>query len=164
MTTETSHKDAEGSGSIGTVEIMEIMKRLPHRYPFLMIDRAVNYVPMKSILGIKNVTYNEPFFQGHFPGRPMMPGVLMIEAMAQTGAIIISKSLEVDVERNTVFFMSVDNARFRRPVVPGDVLEMPVEVLIARRNIFKFKGQAMVKGELAAECEFAAMVIETGAP
>lgn len=139
------------------IEIHEILRRIPHRYPFLLVDRLVNYVPMQSARGVKCVTYNEPFFPGHFPHDPVMPGVLLIEAMAQTGAVLMSKSLDVDVSRNTILFMSVDEARFRKPVRPGDVVEMPVEVLFARRNIFKFKGRAMVGGEVAAEAQFAAM-------
>src|SRR5690606_10296590 len=110
----------------------------------LLIDRAHDFVPIQTVRGIKAVTYNEPFFQGHFPGRPIMPGVLIVEAMAQTGAILISKSMEIDVTRHTVFFMSVDGAKFRRPVVPGDMLEMRAEVQFARRGVFKFKGEAEV--------------------
>lgn len=147
-----------------SIDIAEILRRLPHRYPFLLVDRAVDYVPSTSIRGIKCVTINEPYFPGHFPHEPVMPGVLQIEAMAQTGAVLMSKSLDVDVTRNTILFMSVDNARFRRPVRPGDVLEMPVEVLFARRNIFKFKGRAEVNGELASEAEFAAMKVELSQP
>jgi 3-hydroxyacyl-[acyl-carrier-protein] dehydratase len=142
------------------IDISEILARLPHRYPFLLIDRAFEYVPMKSVRGVKAVTFNEPFFQGHFPGRPIMPGVMMVEAMAQTGAILISKSLEIDVQRHTVFFMSVDGAKFRRPVVPGDMLEMRAEVEFARRGIFKFTGRAEVAGQRAAEAVFAAKVVE----
>jgi 3-hydroxyacyl-[acyl-carrier-protein] dehydratase len=141
----------------GVITPAEVLKRLPHRYPFLLVDRAVAYLPSASIRGVKCVTYNEPFFPGHFPNEPVMPGVLQIEAMAQTGALLMSKSLDVDVTKATILFMSVDNARFRRPVRPGDVLEMPVEVVFHRRNIFKFKGRAEVGGELVAECEFAAM-------
>ncbi len=148
------------SETIDTLDIKEIIQRIPHRYPFLLVDRARDYVPFKSIVGIKCVTYNEPYFQGHFPHEPVMPGVLQIEAIAQTGGVMMSKSLDVDVTRNTILFMSVDNVRFRRPVRPGDVLEMPVEVVFYRRNIFKFKGQALVNGELATECEFAAMKVE----
>ncbi len=144
----------------GMIDIAEILRRLPHRYPFLLVDRAVEYVPSTSIRGIKCVTINEPYFPGHFPHEPVMPGVLQIEAMAQTGAVLMSKSLDVDVTKNTILFMSVDNARFRRPVRPGEVLEMPVEVLFARRNIFKFRGRAEVNGEVAAEAEFAAMKVE----
>ena len=139
------------------IGIDEVLQRLPHRYPFLFVDCARAYVPAKSIIGVKCVAANEPYFQGHFPLAPVMPGVLLIEAMAQTGALLMSKTLEVDVSKHAILFMSVDDARFRRPVRPGDIVEMPVEVLYARRNIFKFKGRAQVGGELAAECEFAAM-------
>jgi 3-hydroxyacyl-[acyl-carrier-protein] dehydratase len=148
------------AGAGEAIDTAEILRRLPHRYPFLLVDRAVEYIAFKSIRGIKCVTYNEPYFPGHFPHEPVMPGVLLIEAMAQTGAVLMSRSLDVDVTKNTILFMSVDNARFRRPVRPGEVLEMPVEVLFARRNIFKFRGRAEVAGELAAEAEFAAMKVE----
>ena len=143
------------------IDITEILARIPHRYPFLLVDRCEEYKPSESIVGIKCVTVNEPFFQGHFPHYPVMPGVLLIEAMAQTGAVLMSKSLEVDVAGKTILFMSVDNCRFRSPVRPGDVVRMPVEVVRARGDIFKFKGQAMVGEKVAAECEFAAMVVET---
>jgi 3-hydroxyacyl-[acyl-carrier-protein] dehydratase len=146
--------DAAQDGAIG---IDEVLARLPHRYPFLLIDRAVEYRAFASIRGVKNVSANEPFFAGHFPGLPVMPGVLQVEAMAQAGALLMSKSLEADIARHTILFMSIENARFRRPVRPGDVLEIPVEVLFHRRNIFKFRGRAEVAGELAAEAEFAAM-------
>jgi 3-hydroxyacyl-[acyl-carrier-protein] dehydratase len=132
------------------------MRRLPHRYPFLFVDRATHYVANTSIRGIKSVTVNEPFFPGHFPEGPVMPGVLMIEAIAQTGALMMSKTLDVDVSKHVILFMAVENARFRKPVLPGDVLEMPVEVVFAKRNIYKFRGRAEVRGELVAECEFAA--------
>jgi 3-hydroxyacyl-[acyl-carrier-protein] dehydratase len=148
----------DGNGVV--IDAAEILRRIPHRYPFLLVDRAVDYVPSTSIRGIKCVTYNEPYFPGHFPHEPVMPGVLQIEAMAQTGAVLMSKSLDVDVTKNTILFMSVDNARFRRPVRPGEVLEMPVEVMFHRRNIFKFRGRAEVAGEIAAEAEFAAMKVE----
>ncbi len=139
------------------IEIGEVLQRLPHRYPFLLVDRAVDYVANTSIRGIKNVTINEPFFPGHFPGAPVMPGVLQIEALAQTGALLMSKTLEADITKHLILFMSVENARFKRPVMPGDVMEMPVEVLFQRRNIFKFRGRVEVNGELATDCEFAAM-------
>jgi len=145
---------AESEGEI--IGIEEVMRRLPHRYPFLLVDRATHYIANTSIRGVKCVTVNEPFFPGHFPGAPVMPGVLMIEAMAQTGALLMSKTLDVDVSKHVILFMSVDDARFRKPVLPGDVLEMPVEVVFARRNIFKFKGRCEVRGEVVAECEFAA--------
>ncbi len=143
-----------------TIGPEEVLKLLPHRYPFLLVDKADQYVPMKSIRGHKGVTFNEPFFQGHFPGRPIMPGVLIIEALAQTGAILMSRSLEADIERNTVFFLSVDKCRFRMPVRPGDVLEMLVTVRYARRNVFKFIGEARVNGDRVAEAEFAASMVE----
>jgi 3-hydroxyacyl-[acyl-carrier-protein] dehydratase len=155
----------EHSAELGEqIAFDEIMRRLPHRYPFLLVDRATHYVAETSIRGIKCVTFNEPFFVGHFPKDPVMPGVLQIEAMAQTGALLISKSLNIDIERNAIFFMSVENARFRRPVRPGDVLEMPVEVVYSRRNICKFRGRAEVGGELAAESEFVAMKVERPIP
>jgi 3-hydroxyacyl-[acyl-carrier-protein] dehydratase len=144
------------------VSIAEILERIPHRYPFLLVDRAEDYRPGESIVGIKNVTYNEPFFVGHFPGNPVMPGVLIVEAMAQTGAVLMSKSLEVDPAGKTVFFMSIDNCRFRQPVRPGDVLRMEVAVTFHRRGIFKFHGKAMVNGGIAAEADFAAALVETG--
>ena len=149
--------DGETGSAREAIEIGEILRRLPHRYPFLLIDRAVDFVANKSIRGIKNVTVNEPFFPGHFPGAPVMPGVLQIEALAQTGALLMSKTLDADISKHLILFMSVDNARFRKPVMPGDVMEMPVDVLFARRNIFKFRGSVIVRGETTTECEFAAM-------
>jgi 3-hydroxyacyl-[acyl-carrier-protein] dehydratase len=150
-----------GAAAQADIEISEILARIPHRYPFLLVDRAEGYRPHESIVGIKCVTFNEPFFQGHFPGNPVMPGVLIIEALAQTGAVLMSKSLDVDVEGKTIMFMSVDEARFRQPVRPGDVLRMNVEVIKHRGDIFKFKGRAMVGEKLVAQAEFAAMVVET---
>jgi 3-hydroxyacyl-[acyl-carrier-protein] dehydratase len=144
----------------GAIEIGEILRRLPHRYPFLLVDRAIEYIPNTSIRGIKNVTVNEPFFPGHFPGDPVMPGVLQIEALAQTGALLMSKTLDVDITKNVILFMAVEQARFKRPVKPGDVMEMPVEVLFQRRNIFKFRGRVEVNGELVTDCEFAATKAE----
>ena len=143
------------------IGIDEVMRRIPHRPPFLLIDRAEEYRENQSIVGIKMVTINEPFFVGHFPGRPVMPGVLIIEAIAQTGGVLMSKSMDVDVENKGIMFISVDNCRFRNPVRPGDVLRMPVEVVRARGDVFKFRGQGMVGDKVAAECEFAAMLVET---
>ncbi|NWG52924.1 MAG: 3-hydroxyacyl-ACP dehydratase FabZ [Hydrogenophilaceae bacterium] len=139
------------------IEIEEVLRRLPHRYPFLLVDRARDYQPFTAIRAIKCVSVNEPFFPGHFPGAPVMPGVLQIEAMAQAGALLMSKSLDADISKHLIFFMGIEKARFRKPVRPGDMLEIPVEVIFHRRNIFKFKGRAEVNGELAAEAEFAAM-------
>lgn len=145
----------------GDIDITEILARIPHRFPFLLVDRCEDYKQNESIIGIKCVTVNEPFFQGHFPHYPVMPAVLLIEAMAQTGAVLMSKSLEVDVGGKAIFFMSADNCRFRSPVRPGDVVRMPVRVVRHRGDVFKFAGQAMVGDKVAAECEFAAMVVET---
>jgi 3-hydroxyacyl-[acyl-carrier-protein] dehydratase len=143
------------------IDITEVLARIPHRYPFLLVDRAEEYQPHKSIVGIKCVTVNEPFFEGHFPGYPVMPGVLIVEAMAQTGAVLMSKSLDVDTEGKTIFFVSLDNCKFRTPVRPGHVIRMHVEVLRARGDLFKFHGRAMVDDKVAAEAEFAAMLVET---
>jgi 3-hydroxyacyl-[acyl-carrier-protein] dehydratase len=144
------------------IDYAEVARRIPHRYPFLLVDRAEDYRPHQSIVGIKCVTINEPFFQGHFPGNPVMPGVLLIEAIAQSGAVLMSKSLDADTTGKTIFFMSLDNCRFRHPVRPGEVLRMPVEVVRARADVFKFKGRALVGDKVAAEVEFAAMVVGNG--
>ena len=142
------------------IDYAEVARLIPHRYPFLLVDRAEDYRPHQSIIGIKCVTINEPFFQGHFPNNPVMPGVLIVEAIAQTGAVLMSKSLNADVTGKTIFFMSLDNCRFRQPVRPGDMLRMHVEVLRARSDVFKFKGRALVGEKVAAEAEFAAMVVD----
>jgi 3-hydroxyacyl-[acyl-carrier-protein] dehydratase len=144
------------------IDYAEVVRRIPHRYPFLLVDRAEDYRPNETIVGIKNVTYNEPFFQGHFPGNPVMPGVLIVEAMAQTGAVLMSKSLDVDVEGKTIFFTTIENGRFRQPVRPGDTLHLVVTVLRHRGGLFKFRGEGVVDGKVVAEAEFAAMLVETG--
>ena len=154
-------KAAAAEESVSTeIAIEEILRRIPHRAPFLLIDRAEDYRPHRSIVGIKCVTMNEPFFVGHFPGQPVMPGVLIIEAMAQSGGVLMSKSLDIDTRGKGIMFISVDNCRFRHPVKPGDVLRMPVEVMRARGDVFKFRGRGMVGDKVAAEAEFAAMLIE----
>lgn len=150
----------EAGGPPTDIDIAEVLTRIPHRYPFLLVDRAEDYRPHESIVGVKCVTMNESFFQGHFPNNPVMPGVLIIEAIAQTGAVLMSKSLNADVGGKTIMFISVDNARFRAPVRPGAVLRMPVEVVKHRGDLFKFKGRALVGDKLAAEVEFAAMVVD----
>lgn len=152
---------APENGAPGDIDITEVLARIPHRYPFLLVDRAEEYLPHTSIVGIKCVTVNEPFFQGHFPAYPVMPGVLIVEAMAQTGAVLMSKSLDVDTEGKTIFFVSLDNCKFRTPVRPGDVIRMHVKVLKVRGGLFKFHGRAMVGDKVAAEAEFAAMLVET---
>ncbi len=136
------------------MDIHEILEYLPHRYPFLLIDRVVEVVPGKSIHAYKNVTINEPFFVGHFPHHPVMPGVLIIEAMAQAAALLSFKSTGVKPDDNSVvYFAGIDNARFKRPVVPGDQLIFDVEITHAKRNIYKYKARASVDGELAAEAD-----------
>ena len=137
------------------VNVNEIMQYLPHRYPFLLVDRIIDLQPGKSITGIKNVTFNEPFFQGHFPGQPIMPGVLIIEAMAQVAGIAAFSS---GMEGKAVYFMSIEKAKFRRPVVPGDQLRLEIKVLQQRGNVWKFSGAATVDGKLASEADFTAMV------
>ena len=140
------------------IDIQRVMAMIPHRYPFLMIDRVVDVVSNQRATGIKNVSINEYFFQGHFPSQPVMPGVLIIEAMAQTAAVLVVQTLGPEWERKLVYFMSVDNARFRRPVVPGDCLRVHVTKQRNRGPVWKFEGRAEVAGVLAAEAVFSAMI------
>lgn len=149
---------AATSDALQEINILQIMERIPHRYPMLMIDRLVDVVPGISATGIKNVSINEPFFQGHFPRKPVMPGVMIIEAMAQTSAVLVVQTLGADAEDKLVYFMSLDNARFRRPVVPGDQLRIEVNRLHHRKTVWKFSGQAKVDGHLCAEATYAAMI------
>ncbi|HLK25587.1 MAG TPA: 3-hydroxyacyl-ACP dehydratase FabZ [Caulobacteraceae bacterium] len=142
------------------VGIDEILKLIPHRPPFLMIDRGEDFVAFRSMTGVKAVTINEPFFVGHFPDYPVMPGVMLVEAIAQTGGVLMSKSMDLKFEQRAIFFTSVDNCRFRYPVRPGDMLHMPVEVLRARPDVARFKGRALVGDKLAAELEFTAVVVD----
>jgi 3-hydroxyacyl-[acyl-carrier-protein] dehydratase len=135
--------------------ITEIMKLLPHRYPFLLVDRIVELQPGVSAVGLKNVTINEPFFTGHFPDQPIMPGVLVIEAMAQVAGVMAFRS---GMEGKSVYFMSIDNAKFRRPIIPGDQVRMEIKVLKQRGNVWKFSGTATVAGKVVSEAEFTAMV------
>lgn len=132
------------------LRIAEIMRILPHRYPFLLIDRIVEVEANHRIVGIKNVTINEPFFNGHFPDAPVMPGVLTIECMAQTGAVLGLMN-QPDLENSVVYFMGIDGARFRRPIVPGDQLRISMEVLRRKASVWKMKGEVSVDGNLAAE-------------
>ena len=137
-----------------TMDIHQILKKLPHRYPILLVDRVIELEKGQRIKAIKNVTINEDFFNGHFPKRPVMPGVLMIEALAQTSALLAFETLGQEPDANTVYyFAGIDNARFKRPVVPGDQLIFDVEITHAKRNIYKYKARASVDGELAAEAE-----------
>jgi 3-hydroxyacyl-[acyl-carrier-protein] dehydratase len=142
------------------IENVEILTLLPHRFPFLLIDAAEDYVAGTSITGIKAVTANEPFFPGHFPGNPVMPGVLMIEAMAQAGAVLMYKTLNASPADATVFFMGADKVKFRTPVRPGMMLRMPIVVTAARHGVFKFKGQVFADGVKAVQAEFSAKAIE----
>ncbi len=145
---------------VGTINIERIMEMIPHRYPFLMIDRIEGVVANESAIGIKNVSVNEPHFQGHFPGRPVMPGVLLVEAMAQTAAVLVVETLGPDAEGKLVYFMTIDDARFRQPVVPGDTVHVHVTKLQNRRNVWKFRGEAKVGDKLCAEATFAAMILD----
>ncbi|OJX81005.1 3-hydroxyacyl-ACP dehydratase FabZ [Magnetospirillum sp. 64-120] len=143
------------------VDINRIMEMIPHRYPFLMVDKVVDIVVNESAVGIKNVTINEPFFQGHFPQRPVMPGVLIIEAMAQTAAVLVVSTLGPASEGKLVYFMSVDEARFRKPVGPGDQLHIHVTKERSRGNVWKFRAEAKVNGTLMAEAVYAAMILDS---
>ncbi|MCL7463916.1 3-hydroxyacyl-ACP dehydratase FabZ [Phaeovulum sp. NW3] len=135
-----------------------IKRIIPHRYPFLFIDKVRDIVPFKGAVGIKNVTCNEPHFQGHFPEMPIMPGVTIVEAMAQTSAVVVGISLDVIDKPLLTYFMGIDACKFRRKVVPGDVLELHVSVKRGGGKIWKFYGEAMVEGQLAAQAEFTAMM------
>lgn len=137
------------------MNVVDIMKKLPHRYPFLLVDRIIAMEPSVSITGIKNVTINEPFFQGHFPGQPIMPGVLIIEAMAQVGGVL---AFSTGTDAKTVFFMSIEKAKFRKPVVPGDQLKMELRVIQQRGNVWKLSGVAKVEDKVVAEADLTAML------
>lgn len=143
-----------------SADIQLIQRILPHRYPFLLVDRVVEIDDIRSARGIKNVTMNEPHFQGHFPGTPIMPGVTIIEAMAQTAGVMLGVSMDIIDQELLIYFMSIDSAKFRRKVVPGDVMEMHVTTLRGKHGgkVFKFNGRATVGSELAAEAEFSAYV------
>ena len=141
-----------------SVNIERIMQMIPHRPPMLLIDRVIDIIPDQSAVGIKNVTMNEPFFIGHYPGHPIMPGVLLIEAMAQTAAIIVVTTLGPEAEGKLAYFTTIDEARFRRPVVPGDQLRIHMKKERQVRNVWKFSGQVMVDGNLAAEAVISSMV------
>lgn len=140
------------------MDVKEIQKFLPHRYPFLLVDRIIEIEPGIKAIGIKNVTINEGFFQGHFPGHPIMPGVLIIEAMAQVAGVLAFRS--GGSEGRTVYFMSIEKAKFRKPVVPGDQLRLEISILQHRGNVWKFSGSAVVGEKIAAEAEFTAMVTD----
>ncbi len=143
-----------------SADIQLIQRLLPHRYPFLLVDKVVDIDGTNSAVGIKNVTMNEPHFQGHFPGTPIMPGVTIVEAMAQTAGVMVGASLGMEDREMLIYFMGIDKCKFRRKVVPGDVLEMRLETLRGKPGgkVWKFAGKATVEGEMAAEAEFTAML------
>jgi beta-hydroxyacyl-ACP dehydratase FabZ len=138
------------------LDILAIMQRLPHRYPFLLIDRIVRFVPGQEIVALKNVTMNEPFFQGHFPAKPVMPGVLIIEALAQAGGILAAEIRGPEKRGEIIYFMGMDAVRFRKPVVPGDQLMLEARVLKMRSRVAKMAGRALVDGQLVAEADLMA--------
>jgi len=154
--TEASSSDA----TIDVVDIARIMHAIPHRYPFLMIDRVVDVVRNRSAVGVKNVSVNESFFAGHFPNHPVMPGVLIIESMAQTAAVLVVETLGPDAAGKVVYFMSIEGAKFRRPVVPGDQLRIHVTKERNRGNVWKFNAIARVDGVSVAEATYAAMIMD----
>ncbi len=141
----------------GPIDREEIMRLLPHRFPFLLVDRVVSYEPNKTISAYKNVTYNEPYFQGHFPSRPVMPGVLILEAIAQTGGLLYMLSREESIEGQLFYFISADKVKFRKPVVPGDRLDFEISVLRIGSQTWKFQGVAFVDGAKAAEAVISAI-------
>ncbi len=143
-----------------TLDINKILQVLPHRFPFVMVDRVTNVVPKQSIDGHKSVAFNEPWFQGHFPRRPIMPGVLILEALAQIGGILAYVSEPFDAETSLMYFLGIDKAKFRHPVVPGDRLDLHVEVVHHRSNVWKLKGEASVDGTLCAQGELLASIVD----
>ncbi|GFM31766.1 3-hydroxyacyl-ACP dehydratase FabZ [Desulfovibrio subterraneus] len=140
-------------------DIRKILGLLPHRYPFLLVDRVVDYVPGQSIVAYKNVSFNEPFFQGHFPGIPVMPGVLIMEALAQAGGILVIKSTDTTIEDKLFLFTGMEKVRFRKPVYPGDKLELHCSLIRQKLKLWKMEGKAYVDGKLAAEAEMTAAIM-----
>lgn len=142
------------------IDIRRIMQMIPHRYPLLLVDRVIDIEPGESATAIKNVTVNEDIFNGHFPGAPVMPGVLIIEAMAQTSALFVVDTLGEEAEGKLVYFMAIDQAKFRKPVTPGDQMHVHVQKIQNRRSVWKFKGEARVNGQLCAEAVITAMIMD----
>ena len=151
----------KATSALGTADIARVMKLLPHRYPFLMLDRIYDMDGDKSCVGVKNVTINEPFFQGHFPQYPVMPGVLIIEGLAQTAGALCVSSLGEDYQADLVYFMSIDKAKFRKPVLPGDTIHYHVKKIRNRGRVWRFYGDAKVEGKTVAEAEVSAMLANT---
>ncbi len=144
--------------NIETCNIDEIKGLIPHRYPFLLIDKVIDIVKNQSATGVKNVTINEPYFPGHFPSSPVVPGVLQIESMAQTAAVLVAKSLNISDPNTLVLLTTIDNAKFRKPVIPGDVMNLVISVKRMRNKLWKFEGQVIVESQRVSECEFSAMM------
>ena len=139
-------------------DIEEIKSLIPHRYPFLLLDKVFDIVKYESAIGIKNVTVNEPYFPGHFPALPVVPGVLQLESLAQTAAVLVAKSLDISDSSSLVLLTTIDNAKFRKPVVPGDVMSLAISVQKMRNKLWKFKGEVIVNSQKVSECEFSAMM------
>jgi 3-hydroxyacyl-[acyl-carrier-protein] dehydratase len=156
---DASEATSDGSQP-ATLDIREIMELLPHRYPFLMVDRIIEIRGDESCIGIKNVTVNEPFFVGHFPGQPVMPGVLLLEGMAQSAGVICARARGGATPLQKVYFLTVDKAKFRRPVLPGDRVEYHMKKMARRKTMWWYRGEAKVDGELACEAEVGAMIVE----
>ncbi|WP_339634725.1 3-hydroxyacyl-ACP dehydratase FabZ [uncultured Sneathiella sp.] len=152
--------EERSSGTADALDILNILDMIPHRYPMLLVDRMIEIVPNESAVGIKNVTMNEPHFQGHFPNRPIMPGVMIVESMAQTAGVLVIKSLGAESQGKHVFFMSIDNARFRKPVTPGDTMHVHVKVKQNRGAVWRFSGEVLVEGKKVAEADFSAMIVD----
>jgi 3-hydroxyacyl-[acyl-carrier-protein] dehydratase len=156
----TEEKSAAPRKELGTADIAQILKLLPHRYPFLLVDKIIEMDGDRSAVGIKNVTINEPFFQGHFPNFPVMPGVLLIEGMAQTAGALCVANLNEIYEPQLVYFMAIDRARFRKPVLPGDTVHYYMTKRRSRGRVWRFEGRAKVNGQLVAEAEISAMIVD----
>ena len=144
---------------LGVAEILRVMEMIPHRFPMLMVDKVIDMVPDQSAIGIKNITINEPHFQGHFPQRPVMPGVMIVEAMAQTAAVLVVHTLRGGAEGKLVYFMAIENARFRKPVGPGDTMRIHVTKRQSRGNVWKFSAEARVDDAIVAEATYTAMIM-----
>ena len=152
--------EASSTATMTSADIARVLQLLPHRYPMLMIDKVVDMIAGQSATGIKNVSINEPFFQGHFPGHPVMPGVLIVEAMAQTAGALVMHTMGDDIGAKVVYFMTIDKCRFRHPVQPGDQIRIPVKAVHRRGMVWKFEGEARVDGTLVAEADYSAMIVD----